>query len=115
MSRTYQALQKAVRHTALDLDASPNGRLDIGWGLAEIPASPPGDLTQVAADLLQNKLLTHSFGAQREWEVRTTLVTNRQAWRYRSSVCAWERGREGLFTDRLQSDSSHTTSRGYDR
>jgi hypothetical protein len=87
MSRTYQALQKAVRFTTFDPDASPNGRPDTGRGLAEIPVSPRGDLTQVVADLLQNKLLTHSFGVQREWEVRTTLVANRQAWRYRSSVC----------------------------
>jgi hypothetical protein len=86
MSRTYQALQKAVRLTAFDLDSSPNGRPDPGWGRPEIPASPPEDLTQVVADLLQNRLLTHSFGVQGEWEVRTTLVANRQAWRYRSSV-----------------------------
>jgi hypothetical protein len=86
MSRTYQALQKAARFTTFDSDASPKGRPDTGRGLAEIPVSPRGDLTQVVADLLQNRLLTHSFGAQREWEVRTTLVANRQAWRYRSSV-----------------------------
>ncbi len=86
MSRAYQALQKAVGLTAFDPDLSTNGRLDTGWGLPEIPASLPGDLTQAVADLLQNKLLTHRFGVQGEWEVRTTLVANRQAWRYRSSV-----------------------------
>lgn len=86
MSRTYQALQKAVGLTALDPDSSTNGMLDTAWGLPEIPTSLPGDVTQAVADLLQNKLLTHGFGVQGEWEVRTTLVANRQAWRYRSSV-----------------------------
>jgi hypothetical protein len=86
MSRTYQALQKAVRLTAFDSDSPTNGMLDTGWGLPEIPASLPEDIPQAVADLLQNKLLSHSFGVQGEWEVRTTLVANRQAWRYRSSV-----------------------------
>ncbi len=29
---------------------------------------------------------SRTFGIEGEWEVRTTIVTNRQAWRYRSSV-----------------------------
>jgi hypothetical protein len=86
MSRAYQALQKAVGFTGFDPDLSTNGMLDTGRGLPEIPASLPGDITQAVADLLQNKRLTHSFGVQGEWEVRTTLVANRKAWRYRSSV-----------------------------
>jgi hypothetical protein len=86
MSRTYQALRKSGGLTAFDPAASTNGELDTGWGLAEILASPPRDITQAVADLIQNKLFTDRFGAQEEWEVRTTLSANRQAWRYRSRV-----------------------------
>jgi hypothetical protein len=45
-----------------------------------------GEKPQAVADLLQHKLLTQTFGFQGEWEVRTTLTTSRQAWRYRSTV-----------------------------
>ena len=92
MSRRYQALQKSAGLTAFDPDSSTNGMLDTGSGLPEIPASPRQDITQAVADLLQNKLLTHRFGVQREWEVRTTIIANRQAWRYRSRV--FVRGKE---------------------
>jgi hypothetical protein len=44
------------------------------------------NISQAVADLRQHKSLTHRFGEQEEWEVRTTLVANRQAWRYQSSV-----------------------------
>jgi hypothetical protein len=88
MSRRYQALQKSRGLAALDPGSSTNGMLDTGSGLPEIPASPPQeqDITQAATDLLQNKLLTHCFGVQGEWEVQTTIIANRQAWRYRSRV-----------------------------
>ena len=46
----------------------------------------PEDMAQAVADLLQQKSLISTFGDQGEWEVRTTLVANRQAWRYHSSV-----------------------------
>jgi hypothetical protein len=49
-------------------------------------------MDRAVADLLQNKILTHTFGDQGEWEVRTTLVANRQAWRYQSRV--FLRGKE---------------------
>ena len=92
MSRTYRALQKVVEPTAFCPDLSTSGMLETAWGLPEIPASPRGDTTQAVADLIQNQLLTHSFGVQGEWEVRTTLVANRQAWRYR--CCVFVHGKE---------------------
>jgi hypothetical protein len=86
MSRTYQALQKSGGRTAVDLGSATNGMLDTGGGLPEVPASPPRDISQAVEDLLHNKPLIHSFGVQGEWEVRTTLIANRHAWRYRSQV-----------------------------
>jgi Putative Ig domain len=72
--------------TAFDPDSSINGKLDIGRESPTIRASDAGETAQAVADLLQRKSLTHTFGAQGEWEVRTTLVTNRHAWRYQSGV-----------------------------
>src|SRR5262249_37980010 len=86
MSRRYQALIKSERLTPFDPNSSTNRMLDTGWGLPEIPTSPPRDITQAVVDFLHHNLLSHSFGVQREWEVRTTLIANRQAWRYRSRV-----------------------------
>jgi hypothetical protein len=86
MSRIFQALQKSTRGRAVDPEPSTNGSVDPGRGPAAIPASPARDHTEAAAVLLQNNLLTDSFGAQGEWEVRTTLVANRRAWRYRCRV-----------------------------
>ena len=86
MSRRYQALQKSGGLAALDPDLSTNGVLATGSRFPEIPVSLPQDITLAVADLLHNKLLTHSFGDQGEWEVRTTLIADRQAWRYRSRV-----------------------------
>jgi hypothetical protein len=86
MSRRYQALQKSGGLEAVDPALATNGMLDTGLGFPEMPAGPPQDIAQAVADLLQNKLLTHRFGAQGEWEVRTTLSANRHAWRYRSRV-----------------------------
>jgi Putative Ig domain len=71
---------------AIDPDSSTNGALDTRRGLSEIHANNPGDMARAVAALLQNKFLTHTFGVHGEWEVRTTLVTSRQAWRYHSSV-----------------------------
>jgi hypothetical protein len=92
MSRRYQALQKSGGLVALDRDLSTNGMLATGSRFPEILASPPQDITQAVADLLQNKLLTDRFGDQGQWEVRTTLIADRQAWRYRS--CVFVHGKE---------------------
>jgi hypothetical protein len=72
--------------TTFDSDSSTNGSPDIERGLPDIHAPDPGDSVQAVADLLQHKFLRHTFGVQGEWEVRTTLVASRQAWRYRSTV-----------------------------
>jgi hypothetical protein len=88
MGKIYQAFQKSRGLAAFDADSSTNRMLDTEWGVPEIPPSAAGDITQAVADLLRNKLLTHSFGVQGEWEVRTTLIANRRAWQYRSRVFA---------------------------
>jgi hypothetical protein len=77
---------------AFDTDSSTNGRRDTARELLKIHASAPGDRAQAAANLLHHNFLSHTFGAQGEWEVRTTLIANRRAWRYRSSV--FLRGKE---------------------
>jgi Putative Ig domain len=72
--------------TAFDPDSSTNGMLETRGEAPKIQASASWDMAQAVADLLQHKSLTRTFGDQGEWEVRTTLVANRQAWRYQSSV-----------------------------
>jgi hypothetical protein len=72
--------------TAFNHDSSTNGMLETRWETPKHQASGTGDIAQAVADLLQHKSLTRTFGDQGEWEVRTTLVANRQAWRYRSGV-----------------------------
>lgn len=72
--------------TAFDPHSSTNGMLDTGWEAPRNQARDPADMAQAVADLLQNKSLISAFGDQGEWEVRTTLVANRQAWRYHSGV-----------------------------
>jgi hypothetical protein len=72
--------------TAFDPNSSTNEMLDRGWQAESNQAHGMEDKAQVAADLLQHKSLTSTLGYQGEWEVRTTLVANRQAWRYHSSV-----------------------------
>jgi hypothetical protein len=69
-----------------DPQPSANGTPDAGQELPELHTRKLGDKPRAVADLLQDKQLTHTFGFQGEWEVRTTLITGRQAWRYRSSV-----------------------------
>ena len=72
--------------TAFDPDSSTNGMLNTGW---QAPRNQPRGLEETAQaveDLLRQKSLISRFGDQGEWEVRTTLVANRQAWRYHSSV-----------------------------
>ena len=71
---------------AFDPDSSTNGMLDKGWLAERNQASAPEDKAQAVADLLQQRSLISTFGDRGEWEVRTTLVANRQAWRYHSSV-----------------------------
>jgi hypothetical protein len=72
--------------TIFDPDPSTNGMLETRGEAPKIQASASRDIAQAVADLLQHKSLTRTFGDQGEWEVRTTLVANRQAWRYQSSV-----------------------------
>jgi Putative Ig domain len=72
--------------TAFDPDSSTNGMLDTGWEAPKNHERGPGDMAQAVADLLQHKSLSSTFGHQGEWEVRTTLVASRQAWRYHSGV-----------------------------
>jgi Putative Ig domain len=72
--------------TAFDPNSSTNGMPRAEQSLAEIHANSPDDRARALADILQNKFLSSTFGVEREWEVRTTVVTNRHAWRYRSSV-----------------------------
>jgi hypothetical protein len=75
-----------MRLSTSDPQPATNGTSEAGRELPEIHLSDLGDKPQAVADLVHNKLLTHTFGFQGEWEVRTALITNRQAWRYRSSV-----------------------------
>jgi hypothetical protein len=72
--------------TAFDPDSSTNGMLDTGWEAPRNQARDSEDMAQAVADLLRHKSLSSTFGDQGEWEVRTTLVANRQAWHYHSSV-----------------------------
>ena len=72
--------------TAFDPDSSTNGMLDRGWEAPRNHERGPEDMAQAVADLLRHKSLISTFGDQGEWEVRTTLAANRQAWRYHSSV-----------------------------
>lgn len=72
--------------TAFDPDSSTNGTPRAEQRPAGIHASNPEDRARAVADILQNKFLSRTFGVEGEWEVRTTIVTNRHAWRYRSSV-----------------------------
>jgi hypothetical protein len=71
---------------AFNSDLSPQGKSELEWGVSEVHARHAEDTTHAVSELLQNKLLTHALGIQGEWEVRTTLLANRQAWRYHSTV-----------------------------
>jgi hypothetical protein len=71
---------------AFDRNSSTNGMQKRGWEPPPIQVDDPREMDRAVADLLQNKFLTHTFGVQGEWEVRTTIVANRQAWRYQSKV-----------------------------
>jgi Putative Ig domain len=72
--------------TAFDPESSTNGMLGTGWESPKNQVRGLGDTAQAVAHLLQYKSLTSTFGDHGEWEVRTTLATNRQAWRYQSRV-----------------------------
>jgi hypothetical protein len=91
---TLDRARKVARmgFTRLDPDLSSNGTPAAGREILAPAVSEPGDKTRAVADLLQNKFLSRTFGIQGEWEVRTTLVAHRQAWRYQSSV--FLRGKE---------------------
>lgn len=71
---------------AFDPNSSTNRRQGGGLGPLNLQGHEPGEMARAVAGILQHKCLTHTFGVQGEWEVRTTLVTNRQAWRYQSHV-----------------------------
>ena len=71
---------------AFNPDLSTQGRSELKWGVSEVQARHAEDIARAVSDLLQNKFLTHTFGIQGDWEVRTTFLTNRQAWRYHSTV-----------------------------
>jgi hypothetical protein len=71
---------------AFNSDLSTQGKAELKWGVSEVQTRHAEDTTHAVSDLLQNKLLTHALGIQGEWEVRTTLLTNRQPWRYHSTV-----------------------------
>jgi hypothetical protein len=72
--------------TAFNPDSSAGEIPDRGRELSKPHGNIPTDRSRALSDLLQNKVLTHRVGVQGEWEVRTTLIASRQAWRYRSSV-----------------------------
>jgi len=74
--------------TAFDPDSSTSGTSERGMKLQRIHATSAGDRGQAIADLMQQKRLSHTYGVQGEWEVRTTLEASRQTWHYRSSVLA---------------------------
>jgi hypothetical protein len=72
--------------TAFDPNSSTNGMLNTSWEAPRNQARGREDMAQAVVDLLSQKPLISTFGDQGEWEVRTTLVANRQAWRYHSGV-----------------------------
>ncbi len=71
---------------AFNSDVSTQGKSELKWGVSEVQTRHAEDIARAVSDLLQNESLTHTFGIQGEWEVRTTLLTNRQPWRYYSIV-----------------------------
>jgi Putative Ig domain len=58
---------------------------DAGQGSSDTWLTIGQHKAQAVMDLIRNKVLSHTFGEQGEYEVRTTFET-RQAWRYRCSV-----------------------------
>jgi hypothetical protein len=91
---TLDRARKVARmgFTRLDPDLSSNGTPAAGREILAPAVSERVDKARAVAGLLQNKFLSRTFGIQGEWEVRTTLVAHRQAWRYQSSV--FLRGKE---------------------
>src|SRR5919106_148043 len=77
---------------AVNSDLSTKAEPKSESGVSTVQARHAGDIASAVADLLQNKTLTHTFGMHGEWEVRTTLLINRQPWRYYSNVVV--RGKE---------------------
>jgi hypothetical protein len=59
---------------------------ETGWAVPKNHASGPQASEQAVADILHHHSLTSTFGEHGEWEVRTTFVADRKAWRYQSSV-----------------------------
>ena len=83
--------------TAFDPDSSTNGMLNTDWEAQRNHVRGSEDMAQMVADLRQRKSLISTFGDQGEWEVRTTLVANRQTWRYHSSVYLYGKERRKGF------------------
>jgi hypothetical protein len=71
---------------AFDADSSTNGMPEADWTAQRLQARGADGTAQAVADLLQQKSLINAFGERGEWEVRTTLIANRQTWRYHSGV-----------------------------
>jgi hypothetical protein len=71
---------------AFDSNLSNQDEPQSKWGVSEVQTRPAKDIVPAVTYLVQHKSLTHSFGSQSEWEVRTALLTNRQPWRYYSTV-----------------------------
>jgi hypothetical protein len=71
---------------AFDSDGSDQSEPGPTWGVSKVHPTHAKDISRPVTHLLQNKSLTDVFGSQGEWEVRTTLLTNRQPWRYYSIV-----------------------------
>jgi hypothetical protein len=81
-----------MEKTVFDPDSSTNGMLDAERTAQNIEARGADAMDRAVADLLQQKSLVNAFGDQGEWEVRTTLIANRQTWRYHS--CVYLHGKE---------------------
>jgi hypothetical protein len=71
---------------AFNSDLPIEGRSELKWEISAVQSRPAEDITRAITYLSQHKFLSHTFGLQGEWEVRTILLTNRQPWRYHSTV-----------------------------
>jgi len=71
---------------AFNSDRPIEGRSELKWGVPTVQSGQTEDIARAVTYLSQHKYLTHTFGPQGEWEVRTILLTNSQPWRYHSTV-----------------------------
>jgi hypothetical protein len=77
---------------AFDTNKSSQGEPEPTRGVSKGHAAYAKEVSSAVMHLMQHKSLTHTFGNQGEWEVRTTLLMNRHPWRYYSIVLV--RGKE---------------------